>query len=95
MNKCVVKNILLTGATGKLGTQIVQSSFIKNLLTPSRKELDIRQKGSVKKYFRRNKIYGVIHCAAIALKSRLMPIVMRKIPSARPLNGAVITSTSS
>ncbi len=66
MNKCVVKNILLTGATGKLGTQIVQFGLIKNLLTPSRKELDIRQKGSVKKYFRRNKIHGVIHCAAIA-----------------------------
>ncbi len=35
-----------------------------------------------------------LQLARIAPRSRLMPIVIRKTPSARPRNGAVITSTS-
>ncbi|MBI5024107.1 MAG: sugar nucleotide-binding protein [Candidatus Omnitrophica bacterium] len=66
MCKMSLKETLLTGASGQLGSHIVQSGFFRNLLTPSHKELDICRANSISKYFQKHTVAGIIHCAAIA-----------------------------
>ena len=58
--------ILLTGASGTLGTHIVESKLFSNLLTPSSDQLDVSNSESVRNFFQNNKIESIIHCAAIA-----------------------------
>ncbi len=58
--------ILITGGTGKLGKQIISQLNGRNILFPTRFELNITDPDSVKKYFDTHKINAVIHCAAIA-----------------------------
>ncbi len=60
------KSILLTGGTGQLGQAIKNSGFFPSLLTPSRQVFDITKPETIEKYFSENKIYAVIHCAALA-----------------------------
>lgn len=60
------KNILLTGASGKLGQAIRNSGFFASLLTPSRKIMDITNPSTIERFFDKNKIDAVIHCAALA-----------------------------
>ena len=55
--------ILIAGSNGMVGSAIVRalkSSGYKNLLTPSRKELDYTNKEKVIKYFKNKKIDIVI-----------------------------------
>ena len=61
-----MKNILLTGGSGKLGSRIVKSGLVNSLLYPKKEELDITIPKSLRSYFRRNKIDGVINCAALS-----------------------------
>ncbi len=58
--------ILLTGGSGTLGSHIIKSGLFKELLTPGRDELDITSYESVEKFFTKNDIESVIHCAALA-----------------------------
>jgi dTDP-4-dehydrorhamnose reductase len=58
----VLKNILLTGGSGILGTEL--KKLEEDLLTPSSRELDITDSFSVKNFFKNNKIDLVIHAAA-------------------------------
>lgn len=58
----VLKNILLTGGTGTLGTEL--KKLKKDLLTPSSEELNITDSFSVENYFKNNKLDIVIHAAA-------------------------------
>lgn len=61
------KNILITGASGKLGKTIISIGINeRNILAPSHSELDITNKKSVEDYFKKNQIDEIIHCAAIA-----------------------------
>ena len=60
------KNILLTGSSGTLGQEIINSRCLSSLLTPSRKLLDITKPDTIKNFFENNDIDAVIHCAAIA-----------------------------
>ena len=60
------KNILLTGGSGTLGTQIIKSKLFDNLLITSRKEVDITNPTSIDKYLCINDIDFVIHGAALA-----------------------------
>ena len=60
------KNILLTGASGKLGKAIAKSSYFASLLMPSREEMDITKPESIKNFFHNNDFDAVIHCAALA-----------------------------
>ena len=58
--------ILLTGGSGTLGSHIVKSGLFKELLTPGRDELDITSHESVERFFTKNDIESIIHCAALA-----------------------------
>ena len=60
------KNILLTGASGKLGKAIATSGIFPSLLTPLRKTLDITKLNTIKKFLDNNDFGAVIHCAAMA-----------------------------
>jgi len=58
------KTILITGSSGYIGKNIVQSLRPKfTLLTPSHKELDLLSQSEVHQFFLRNDIDLVIHCA--------------------------------
>lgn len=59
-------NILLTGASGKLGTAIQRAGIFKNLLTPNLEALDIINLQSVENFFQHNTFDTIIHCAAQA-----------------------------
>lgn len=63
------KNILLTGASGKLGTHITNSKLINNIFNPPSDVLDITKPTTIKKIFEGKKIDAVIHCAALARMS--------------------------
>jgi len=58
----VLKNILFTGGSGTLGTEI--AALNPDLLYPTSKELDITCSESVRCFFRENDIGLVIHAAA-------------------------------
>ena len=60
--------VLLTGASGMLGQAVLRSATNQavdwQLLTPSRAELDLRDRVAVAGYFDRYSIDAVVHCAA-------------------------------
>lgn len=58
-------NILLTGGSGFLGKNILQSSVLKKyrILAPSRAELNLLEEDSVKTFFFKNHVDVVIHAA--------------------------------
>ena len=60
-------NVLITGASGKLGKVLLASPYLKNrtCFSPSRAEMDITVQDSVKQYFDEHQIGAVIHCAAM------------------------------
>ena len=60
------KNILLTGASGKLGEAIINSGYFSSLLSPSADVLDITKPETIQNFFNNNEIDAVIHCAALA-----------------------------
>jgi len=59
-----MKNTLLTGKTGQLGSRILKTD--KSLLCPPKNILDITQPKTIEKFFDNNNINAVIHCAALA-----------------------------
>ncbi len=59
-------NVLLLGGSGTLGKNIIKSKKFKKLKYPSKKKLNITNKNQIYKYFSKNKINLVLHCAAIA-----------------------------
>ena len=59
-------NILLLGGSGTLGKNIIKSKKFKNLKYPTKKKLNITNKDQIYKFFYKNKINLVLHCAAVA-----------------------------
>lgn len=66
MKKIKYKNILLTGASGRLGQAIVNSGIFPHLYTPGMGEFDITSPVSIEKYFKKHDFDAIIHCAALA-----------------------------
>jgi dTDP-4-dehydrorhamnose reductase len=60
------ERILLTGASGELGQNIVKSGHFKTILTPTRSELDITKPDIIRNFFEKNNFDAIIHCAAMA-----------------------------
>src|SRR3989338_4943835 len=60
------KNILLTGASGKLGQAIIRSELLDTLLVPSHKELDITKPNTIANFLSHYPIDTIIHCAALS-----------------------------
>ena len=58
--------ILITGASGFLGQHVVDEAINNglNILTPSSKELDLTNVGSVLEYFKNNEFDTILHLAA-------------------------------
>ena len=62
-----MKNLLITGSSGFLGSKIIEK-YKENyhLITPSHHEMDITNEISVQHYFLKHRPDIVIHCAAIS-----------------------------
>jgi len=60
------KKILLTGASGQLGTAILNIEDRVRFLTPAMDILDITKTSSIERYFKKHNFDAVIHCAALA-----------------------------
>lgn len=62
----MIKNILITGSGGFIGKNLNKFFNDKyNLLTPRSYELDCVDEKEVKKYFKKNKIDFILHCASV------------------------------
>ncbi|MEK6858811.1 MAG: sugar nucleotide-binding protein [Nanoarchaeota archaeon] len=65
------RTILITGADGRLGTMLQTLDWGDSvLLTPDRNELDITEESSVMRYFEKQPINALVHCAALTDMSR-------------------------
>ncbi len=67
-NEMKHKKILLTGASGTLGSHILSSGCLRHtkVLAPGHEVMDITDKESVDGFFWKNDFDAVIHCAAMA-----------------------------
>ena len=61
----VGKKVLLIGGSGKLASSILKSKLFKNIIAPSKKQLYLLKKKSIKKLLKKN-FDVIINCAAIA-----------------------------
>jgi len=71
----IYKKILFTGSSGRFGKVFKKINNSKKFIYPTSKQLNIINPLSVSKFFKKNKIDLVIHCAAL---SRPMNIHERK-----------------
>lgn len=62
----MMRNILLTGASGSLGKKILLAKYGFSFLSPSKEELNICDPGSIQTYCEQKSFDTVIHCAALA-----------------------------
>ncbi|MBT5215139.1 sugar nucleotide-binding protein, partial [Candidatus Woesearchaeota archaeon] len=62
-------NVLLTGASGKLGKVISMRADIQNLWAPSLEVFDLTKLQTIELFFDSHEIDAVIHCAALARMS--------------------------
>ena len=62
-------NVLLTGASGKLGSVVSRLVVSQNLWTPISDEVDLTRLNSIERFFDMHDIDAVIHCAALARMS--------------------------
>ncbi len=58
--------VLLTGASGNLGSHVLKSGRFGKILAPGHSEMDITDAASVEKFFSKNEFGVVVHCAAMA-----------------------------
>ena len=65
----IFHNILLTGASGKLGSIISRMVEAQNLWTPNSDEFNLTKLNSIESFFDTHDIDAVIHCAALARMS--------------------------
>jgi len=61
-----LKNILLIGGSGNLGSEIIKSNIFKNIYAPSKKKLNLLDKKRIKKILKTKKFGLIINCAFLA-----------------------------
>jgi len=59
-------SILLLGSSGTLGSNVLKNNYFKNCIKPTSKVLNLKKKDSITKFFSKNNIKTIIHCAAIS-----------------------------
>ena len=60
------KSILVTGGSGFIGRSLIENlSSNYNFLCPSHKDLELADENATEKYFLKNKVDAIIHCANI------------------------------
>lgn len=59
-------SILLLGSSGTLGSNILKNNYFRNCIKPSSKVLNLKKKDSIIKFFNKNNIKTIIHCAALS-----------------------------
>ena len=61
-----MKNVLVTGATGQLGRDVVNELSIRGYISisPNRLEMDLSSESSIKEYILNSNCEAIIHCAA-------------------------------
>ena len=69
-------NIVFTGGNGRFGKIFQEKTKLKNIFFPSKKEFDILNFNSIRKYLIKKKVKIVIHAAAL---SRPMDIHNKEI----------------
>jgi len=62
----IYKKILFTGSSGRFGKVFKKINNSKKFIYPTSKQLNIINPLSVSKFFKKNKIDLVIHCAALS-----------------------------
>lgn len=62
----ILKNVLLLGGSGLLGTKIIDSNIFKNIHYPSSKDINLLNRQSIKKFLSKENVDIVINCAALA-----------------------------
>ena len=77
------KRILFTGSNGRFGKIFKKTHVSKEYNYPTSKELNISDIKSVERYFKKNKIDLIIHCAAL---SRPMDIHNKNISKSITIN---------
>ena len=79
----MLKKIVITGGGGRFAQVLKKNNKKLNILYPGKKELDILDLNSIKKYLKKNKPQYLIHAAAL---SRPMNIHDKQISSSINLN---------
>jgi len=79
----MLKKIVITGGDGRFAQVLKKDNKKLNILYPGKKELDILDLNSIKKYLKKNKPQYLIHAAAL---SRPMNIHDKKISTSINLN---------
>jgi dTDP-4-dehydrorhamnose reductase len=77
------KKIIITGGEGRFASVLKKSKYGQNLIYPSKKELNILNTESIRKYIKKNKPHYLIHCAAL---SRPMKIHDKNISKSIDIN---------
>ena len=79
----MLKKIVITGGDGRFAKVLKKDNKKLNILYPSKKELDILDLNSIKKFLKKNKPQYLIHAAAL---SRPMNIHDKQISTSINLN---------
>ena len=65
------KKVLLLGGTGRLGLSIIKSKIFKNIVSPSKNNLNILNIKSIDKILRSENFDLIINCAAMARMTKM------------------------
>ncbi len=77
------KKIIITGGDGRFANVLKNSNLNLNIKFPNKKQLNILNLNSIKKYIKKNKPNYLIHCAAL---SRPMNIHDKNISNSITIN---------
>ena len=61
-----LKNTLLIGGSGNLGSEIIRSKIFKNIYAPSKKILNLLDQKIINKFLKTKKFDLIINCASLA-----------------------------
>ena len=72
------KKIVITGGNGRFANKLKNTLKNPNYFFPSKKELNILNISSIKKYFKKKKAKYLIHCAALSRPMKIHDLEISK-----------------